>query len=169
MKLSEKDHLKKAEILNRIIIAANNADSLSLLLEEIVKKTIELMGFDGGGIYLIDESTRTARLNYHVGMRQDFLKTCKTVTIDDPRYAPVYISGTPIYAQNLPKKNPNMAETSGFESIMSIPVFSKEKIIGAMNIGSKQRHIISQFERKALEYLSHEIGSVFQEYKQKKD
>ena len=48
------DHHHNFDILHRIIIAANEAESMDALLHTILDLTVELLHFDGGGIYLLD-------------------------------------------------------------------------------------------------------------------
>ena len=49
-------------ILNDIITKANKADDLAHLLDSILSESLHLLDFDGGGIYMVDRSTRTANI-----------------------------------------------------------------------------------------------------------
>lgn len=57
-----KDNAKKLEILNKIIVSGNEATNLASLLEKILDLTLELIEFDGGGLYLLDKANNIAEL-----------------------------------------------------------------------------------------------------------
>ena len=154
-----KEHLTKMEILNRVIMASNRAENTSILLEEILNSILEVMNLDGGGIYLINESTKSAELIHIKGLNPEFIKQINNIPIKDEKYREVLIEGNQILAENLPIKNKIMAKISGFKSVISIPLFSKERIIGAMNIGSKRRYTISEIEKEIFKSLSREVGT----------
>jgi signal transduction histidine kinase len=154
-----KEHLMKMEMLNRVIMASNKAENTSTLLEEILNSILEVMNLDGGGIYLINESTKSASLIYHRGLKTDVIKFVGNVQIEDKEYRSVFIDGNTILAENLPILNAKMAKISGFSFTISIPLFSKERIIGALNIGSKRRYTISEIEKDIFKSLSREVGT----------
>jgi len=155
-----KEHSKKMEILNRIIVAGNKAKDVSLLFEEILNITLELMDFDGGGIYIVDKKTRTAEIVSYKGLPLDFIENVKHVKIDEGHYTIIFIKGKPIFTENYHQINPIRSKKWGFLSIASIPLFAKDKIIGALNITSKRRHYFSDIEKDIFQSIGREVGTL---------
>jgi len=156
-----KEYTKKIEILNRIIIEANKVGDLSSLLETILNLILELMNFDGGGIYLMDETKRIAELVCHKGLASDFVETVKQVKIDESQYHKnTFIKGQPIFTDEYPKFKPKRSKKYGFKSVANIPIFAKDKIIGFYNIVSTIRHSFSDEEKDILQSIGREIGTV---------
>ncbi|MEA1927155.1 MAG: hypothetical protein U9N73_03045, partial [Candidatus Auribacterota bacterium] len=68
-----KERARELSVLNRVIVAAGEAEDLSTLLKNILDSTLELLDFDGGGIYLVDETEGEAELCCSKGLNQEFL------------------------------------------------------------------------------------------------
>jgi PAS domain S-box-containing protein len=157
---SSKIHARELEILNKIIISGNKSKDLQSLLVDVLDSVLDLMNFEGGGIYLVDETTRTAELVYHKGLPSDFIENTKREKIDVSPYEIIFIKGQPIFTENYSEIQPERSEKYGFLSIASIPLFAKDKIIGALNVASKNRHSFSDEERDILRAIGREIGTV---------
>jgi hypothetical protein len=69
-------------ILNEIISEVNNAQSLSVLLEKVLERSITLLNFDGGGIYFVDLGSRTPILFIHkTSLQSSLLKSIMFLSI----------------------------------------------------------------------------------------
>jgi len=167
-KLSEEEmrkRAKKTEILNRIIIAGNEAKDMESLLENILRNTLELMDFEGGGIYLVNEKTRIAELVISKDLSPEFLKQTNNRKIDDPPYNQIFLRNQPIFTDNYPEYNPIITEKYGFYSIASVPVIAKDKVIGALNIASKSRIAFTEEEKELFSFVCREMGNVIAKLK----
>jgi PAS domain S-box-containing protein len=156
---------RKTEILNRIIIAGNEANNLQTLLETILKSTLELMNFEGGGIYLVNGTTEYAELAYHEGLPLDFIENVRRVKINEMYYKKIFIDGLPIYTNDYHKINPERSKKWGFLSLASVPIISKGKVIGALNIASKSRYSFTLEETELFSFACREIGNVISKLK----
>jgi PAS domain S-box-containing protein len=162
-KLSEEEmrkRAKKTEILNRIIIAGNEAKDMNTLSQNILTSTLELMDFEGGGIYLVDGTTGYAEISYHEGLPLDFIENVRRVKIDEGNYRKIFIDELPIFTNDYHKINPERSETWGFLSLASVPIISKEKVIGALNIASKSRYSFTAEEKELFPFICREMGNV---------
>lgn len=157
-----KEYARKMEILNRIIIAVNKIKDLSLLLENVLNSTLELMNFEGGGIYLVDESTRIAELACFKGLPSDFIKDVKRVKIDEGAYNIVFNEGQPLFAEDYSKLNPRRSKKWGILSLASIPFFVKNKVYGTINIAFKNRHFFSNEEKNIFQTIAQETGAIIE-------
>ncbi len=155
-----KERTRKLEILNQIIIEGNRAKNISQLSENILRSTLELVGFEGGGIYLLEKEKRSAKIVCHDGLPLDFIEDADLIKIDQSPYNKIFIKGQPIFTENYHLLNPKRSKKWGFLSLASVPIFNKDKIIGALNIASKSRYIFSNEEKETLESIGREIGTV---------
>jgi PAS domain S-box-containing protein len=146
-------------ILNDIITAANNSDDLPELLKSIMEVSLHLLDFDAGGIYLVNRSARTADVIHSKNLPVEFLAEIRTVPIDTSPYDRVFIRHEPIFAENYAKINPVLSKKYGFHSAAVIPLLAKGEAIGAMNITSLRRHVITEEEKQTLISIGNELGS----------
>jgi len=151
---------KEVEIFNQIITTSNLAKDLTTLLKDIQETILEIMNFDGGGIYLVDRSNQTANVVCSKGLDSDILNEVNHVKINDPRYKKIFIDGEPLFVENYHIHSPERSKKSGFLSIASVPLMAKNEIIGALNIASKNRYTFSDEEKIIFNSLSREIGNV---------
>jgi len=149
-------------ILNDIITKANKADDLAHLLDSILSESLHLLDFDGGGIYMVDRSTRTANIVHSKNLPKEFLAEINTVSIDTKPYDTLFIKNKPIISENYAKISPNHSKKYGFQSIASIPLLSKGVAIGALNLASTRRYVISVEEKQTLLSICSELGSTIE-------
>lgn len=160
-----KERLKKIEILNRIIIASNEATNFLSFLDSVLSSTLELMDFEGGAIYIADRKEKIIEMISEKGLPADFVERVRSVRYDvNPRDI-VLINGQPIFTENYPKIDPENSKKWGILSLASVPLLSKEGIIGAINIASKSRYSFSEEEKDSLQYIGREIGSTIAKMK----
>jgi PAS domain S-box-containing protein len=150
---------KELTILNRFIRASNEAVSLSELLEYVLKGLLEWLGFDGGGIYLLDNSERFATLRIHAGLPEEFVEQVSSMPTDKAPHNVIFAKGKPLYMENYPGKFPNRAAFSDILSLASVPIFSGERIIGAINVASRKTYVFPDSVKSMLKMIGNEIGN----------
>jgi len=155
-----KERSKRFEILNRITIASNQADDFSNFLENVLESTLELMNYEGGGLYLVDEKTRIASVVCQKNIPQEFFEAVRFRRIDESPYDELFIKGNPVIIENYQDFNPALSKKWNFLSLASIPLYNKDNIIGALNIISKSRYTFTGEEREIFLYIGREIGTV---------
>jgi signal transduction histidine kinase len=146
-------------IINQIIKLGNTAEDLQVFLGNVLDSTINLMNFDGGGYYLLDPATGYANLMYHKGLPQPFVELVNTITIKEEPYRSVFIHNTPLFIENYSESSPKWAKEWGIVSVASIPLITKGKTVGALNIASQKEHGFSSEERELLTSIGREVGA----------
>ena len=149
---------KSLNVLNKVILAANRSNNLQSLLEDVLDLTLELMNFEGGGIYLIDEDTKVAKLNYFKGLPEDFIKTVDNIQIDKYPYSNVFINGKSMFMDRYDNIRPEYSKWH-LKSGASVPIYSKDKIIGTLNLGNLKTHNFTKGEKKLIKSIGREIGN----------
>ncbi len=150
---------KKLEILNKVITAVNNATEQQSLMEIILELTLELMSFDCGCIYIVNENERVAEVQCSKGLYRDFLEVIKRVKIGEKPYDTIFIKGKPIITDHYESVAPVHAKISGIKSLASIPFVSKDIVVGAINVASNSRHAFSSEEIEILLSIGREAGT----------
>ncbi len=157
-----KEESTKLTILNQIIIAGNNAKTLKIYLELVLNICLKTMNFDGGGIYIVDDATKTAELMYHKNLPVEFIKYAKKRKFNEEPYNHVFLKAKAVFSENYHSINPQVYENWGFLSLASIPLTSGNKVLGALNIVSKNKHVFSTFDRDLFLSIGREIGTAIE-------
>jgi PAS domain S-box-containing protein len=153
------ENAHRINILNRIILTANEAKDLKSLLEDVLDKTINLMDFEIGCIYLTDENRDLISSQCSEGLSTEFIKKWRRLKSDYELQKKFYLEGNPIIVENYDKTNYEWSKKSGILSTAAFPLFSKDKIIGSLNIGSKKRHFFTTEEKETMQVIGREIGT----------
>lgn len=160
-KISEeqtKEHLEKLTIINKVINTANNASDIPNLLRDVLKSTMELLGFESGGIYLLEKNTRYAMLEHHENLPEKFIEKIRRIKIDNEPFSTVYIKGNAIY--DFVEIKPDLEMVSGFKTLAAVPLFSAGKVIGSLNVSSTEKTSINELKKDVLEAIGMQTGTV---------
>ncbi len=160
-----KEYAIKLEILNRIILAGNQTDNLQKLLNNALKYTLELMQFDAGGIYLINETKKNAKLTCSIGLSDEFIANENWKNIDDAPFNKIFKKGRTIFSENYYKIDFQSAEKYGILSLASIPLIANKNVIGILIITKKTSHTFSIQEKDLLLSIGRELGSIISKMK----
>ena len=153
-----KNRSTKVDILNRIITTANRSDNIESLLSDVLNLTLELMNFEGGGIYLINEDTKIAKIIHYKGLPEDFIETVYSMPINEYPYSEVFINGKSMFMDRYDKLRPEYSQWQ-LKSGATVPIYSKNKIIGAFNIANRKLHYFKDDEKQLIKSIGREIGN----------
>jgi PAS domain S-box-containing protein len=153
---------KMLEALYEIIMSSRQADNLLHFLVSVLRSTVTILDFDGGGIYLVNREKGEAQVVCDYELPQEFLNEIRKVRLDDEPYKKIFLHGVPIISDHYEQLAPQRSEKYGFKSIASIPIISKNHVVGALNITSKKRFIISEDEKTVLLTICQELGTIIE-------
>ncbi len=153
-----KDHVKKLTIINKVISTANKASDINSLLKEVLISIMDLLGFESGGIYLLEKNTGFSELAYYENLPGEFLEKVKRLKVDVEPYSTVYDRGIPIY--NYIEIKPEIETLYGFKSAATVPIFSAGKVIGSLNMVSNEKSFTTDLEKDILESIGVQTGTV---------
>jgi PAS domain S-box-containing protein len=154
-----KEHTHTIETLNRIVTEGNRATDVQSFVEVATKLACELMHFDIGGTYLIDADARYATLQYGQGLPETVRDAIEKIPYHDAPFSAILIDGDHLFAEDYVTFLPQHAPL-GVASLASVPLYSRDTIIGALNVGSVIRHTFSQTEKALLVAIGNEAGTV---------
>ena len=144
-------------VINQVVRAATSSAGMDELLISVLEKTLKLLGFEGGGVYLIDPSRSRAELVAEIGLPEGFSFRRRIADMNAPPYSAVLGQGVPYFVEDYPRCYPQDTG-AGIRAFASIPITAEGKVIGAVNLVSRDVHVFSPDERALLISVGREIG-----------
>ncbi len=143
--------------------------SSSIELEEVLQNTLaqilQIMNIESGWIYLLDDRTQVLKCAYSYGIPQDVVQSIKELRIGEGIAGRVAEKGEPIIIENASKDGriSSLAfKKQGVKSFASIPLYSRTRLIGVMNIGSFGERTISPDDERLLITIGVHMGTVME-------
>lgn len=155
------DNVNQTKLLNKAIMFCNQSKTKEELYHNILPLLINVFGFDGGGIYEYNEAKKTAILKFDIGLNHFFVANNSIINESHPLFEDVYSLGK---SRILMSNSPADIEDLWFRDFeintaYIIPIFSNYKIIGSINLKSKNSIEISSILKETIRIISQEFGS----------
>jgi len=155
------DRTRELAILNSIISVASRSLNIQEILEDVLNKTVEQMGFDAGAAFRL-ESDPTLKLlvahrGFEPGIAIDFVNsytnTSPRNTAENPPEVRIYeIEDAQDERQLVHFGQP------GFYRLVSVPLSTKGRTIGLFLLGKRERGSLSPEELSLLNSIGQQIG-----------
>lgn len=155
---------QELSILNAISQAVNQSVDLDEILDKSLDKMMEMIGVRSAGVYLFDEKVNDLLFVTHRGFSEIFLKGMRRVKLGDMITGKVALSGEPIFIEdypNSPEAIPLVIE-EGLKSLAVIPLKSREKIYGTLNIARKEISKFTPFEKNLFNSIAQIISGAME-------
>lgn len=139
--------------LNLIAEAVSQSLDLDTILGSALDKVLELMKSETGGILLLDEESET--LSYRVcrGLSEEFVRDIGRLKLGEGIAGTVAQQAEPIYVDNI-SEDPRLTRWAvireGLRAFASVPLVSKNRVLGVMNIAS---HELDRFDPEDVQLL----------------
>jgi len=149
-------------VLNQVISVSATSLSLAELLEESLEKTLELMGFHVGIVYMLDADRKRALLQYQRGVPPSCMPRNRVVKIHHWPFNFIFVAGQPRYIERHPDLNSieaGILRELDVSALACIPLIAEAVVVGAVYAGSRTKESFSREERTLLETIGKEIGS----------
>lgn len=136
-------------LMNAIATTASQSLSLDVILNGVLDKALELMGTEAGGILLVDEKSQGPYYRALRGLSEQSEKG-----IAGLRLARLVAER----GETLALDRIDSESTDGMGALISVPLKSKERVVGVLNIASETPRTFSQQEVQLLTSLGHQLG-----------
>ena len=149
-------------VLNQVISVSATSLSLAELLEESLEKTLELMGFHVGIVYMLDAERKRALLQYQKGVPQSCMPRSRVIKVHHWPFNFIFIAGQPRYIERQPDLNSieaSILQEFDVSALACVPLIAESVVVGAVYAGSRTKKSFSREERTLLETIGKEIGS----------
>ena len=142
-------------LLNRIIGISALAKTPDELLETALDQTLDLLGYNSGGIYLAEPGRRGIALRYERGMPEGFLERAGGLL--GAAYAET-LTGAPRYIEQDDSPTSHIIRGIGFTALACIPLTVESDVAGVLLAGNRNRQSFPPEERALLEAVGREVG-----------
>ncbi|MBM4322923.1 MAG: GAF domain-containing protein [Deltaproteobacteria bacterium] len=149
---------RELSILNAISQTVNESIDLDEILNKSLNKIVELTEIQSVGIYLLEEKTNELIYVVHKGFSMAFSKGMQRLKLGEGATGKVALSGEPLFIDDYPGYSEAIpfAIEEGLKSLAVIPLRTREKIYGTLNIARRE---LSQFTPSTRNLLS-SIGQI---------
>ncbi len=145
-------------VINQVVRTATSSADMDELLAGVLERTLELLDFEGGSVYLINTGRSRAELVTEIGLPEGFSFRRRIVDLNAPPYDAVLGRGTAHFVEDYLRAYPQDA-CAGIQAFASIPIIAGKRVTGAVNLVSRSVHVFSPDERELLASIGREIGS----------
>ncbi|WP_128692823.1 sensor histidine kinase [Methanoculleus taiwanensis] len=149
---------RQLSIINEIIGTASASRDLDGMLHAALDRTLDLLNFDTGAIYIVNTPDGTASLRSRQGIGDPAMEPPAVVEIGAPLFADVLVAGVPHYVDSFHERYPGYRH-SPIRSFAAVPILDDGRLVGCFAIADMGRTIITPEERAVLEAIGKEIGS----------
>ena len=145
--------------LNAIASTASQSLDLDEILEVTFNKVLEAMGVEAGGIYILDEGEKKLVAKVYRGVSPELIE--ETMKLDDGLAGQALRSGEPIVVEDISKEQGLIrmaARREGLRSYISVPLKSKDKVLGVMDVITRSPRRFAPRDVELLTSIGNQIG-----------
>lgn len=158
-------HLKELYALISIAHAVNQSLGLQSTMQDALKEVLTVTGMQAGWIYLPDNNSKFLRVVAYRGVEDSFVKKIDLLEQGEGIAGKVVLSGVPIMLEDISgdsRATRGVVWDEGFKALASIPLRSKETLLGVMNLASRSPHPFMPDEAKLLHSTGGLIGTAIE-------
>lgn len=152
--------------LSNISSALSGRQSLDVTLTTALDSVLELINGDVGGILLYDERTKTLKYQVSRGLSSKYVEAM-SISLGEGVAGKVAETGEPVLLEDISRETfaakPELISTEGLKGFVSIPLKSKAKVVGVMNIASHSAGRFSVDELSLLGSIGDYLGSAIEQ------
>ncbi|HEY82663.1 MAG TPA: GAF domain-containing protein [Dehalococcoidia bacterium] len=147
--------------LNAVASTVSQSMSLDIVLNSALDKVLDLVDAEVGGILLLDENSQTLSYQVHRGLSEQFVQGVSGLALGEGIAGQVAQRGETLVVDDISREpritRPVVAE-EGLKALVSVPLKSKERVVGVLNVASRKVRSFSQQEVQLLTALGHQLG-----------
>ncbi len=147
--------------INSVALTVNESLNLDVVLYRALDKVLQLTAAEAGEMFLLDEQNQEMVRYVHAGLCPEAFQEKTRFRMGEGFVGAVAQSGEPIAVQDLsqdPRLIRAMMKTSGFRSLVIVPLKSKNAIIGAINIVSLEPGHFTTDDTRLLANIGNQIA-----------
>jgi signal transduction histidine kinase/PAS domain-containing protein len=151
--------------INSISETLSSSINMHDVISRVLEKVLEIMNIETGLIFLLDERTNTLRCVHSYGLPDYIVESLKELKFGEGIAGRVAATGEPIIISNASE---DIRITSvafrryGIKTFASIPIRSRTRLLGVMNIGAYGKRDITADDRQLLLSVGLHMGAVLE-------
>jgi len=149
-------------VLNEIASTVSQSLSLDVILNSALDKAMEQVKAESGGILLLDEKSKTLSYRVHRGLSDRYVQGVAKLALGEGIAGLSAQQGETLVVGDMSQdsrvsRRVAVAE-EGIKAFVAVPLKSKEKIVGVLNITSQEARRFSQQEVDLLTAMGNQLG-----------
>lgn len=155
----------QSQKLAKIQLSVDSLQSVGETFEEslliLFDNLFQLDWIDSGGLYLVNFENEVLELVYHRGLSEKFVEVSRSFPFTNP-HAEVAFNKVPRYVtleHFLPGAKENLVHEK-ISFVATIPLIYRGKVLGLLNLGSRQVVNIDETERNAIESIALKVANL---------
>jgi len=147
--------------LSRVSAALSGLSDLDAILRVALDNVLNIMDGTIGGILLLDEPTQTLSYRIYQGLSDDFIKEVRH-RLGEGITGKVAQSGKAVLLEDISNdpeaKYPDLVSKEGLRAFISVPLRSKDKVLGVINVASHMPRRFTKNDMHLLYSLGDQLG-----------
>lgn len=128
------------EVLNKLIVTASKAETLTELAKNIVEYAVEVVEMDKALLLVFDGKKNTPRVLYGIGIDESMYAEIAEQHVTAPDfYRKTVEQGEHVFTENCRSTNPTLAKVLDALSFAVLPIRSKRKTIGLLLMANTRK------------------------------
>ncbi len=160
---------REHSIINTVAATVSQSLKLEEILKEVLDKTLQLMELEAGAILLVDEGNKQILLKVHRGLTKEFVQQITKIKLDtETLTGQAACSGEPVSAFRIPGEpviRRQAKEGKAFYSFAAIPLKTKDRVTGVMDLVSYQPRQLAPGEIQLLSSIGNAISMAIENAK----
>ena len=152
--------------LNRISSAVTSLQELPAILKNALDNVLEVINGAIGGILLLDEASATLRYHTQRGLSARYTEEMR-MSLGEGIAGRVAQTGEPIVVEDISRDTrtvrPDLVSAEGLKGFVSIPLKSRDKVIGVMNIASHEEGRFGADDLSLLSSIGDYLGTAIEQ------
>ncbi|MFN0159116.1 MAG: PAS domain S-box protein [Bacteroidota bacterium] len=153
---------REISAMQRLSSGLSQSLDLAARLENAVDTVLDVTGFEAGCIYLMNEKGTELTLHFHRGIfSPEFISRVQQWPVGKGITGHVAATGIPTFIEDAihnPVVDRRLLSLESLRSVASIPLTSKERVLGVLNIFKREPFLFSPGEQLMLQTLGKQIG-----------
>jgi signal transduction histidine kinase len=152
---------KELAALNAVAGAVSRTVDLQRIMEDALDKTLEIMGIEAGGIYLVQEEAQALTIVAHRGLSAQFVDEIDHLKVGEGFSGRVVQTGEPMVVRELPadpRLTRSVVTESGFCSVAITPILARGRILGTLFVITRDEAQLSAQDVDLLTAVGGQIG-----------
>jgi PAS domain S-box-containing protein len=155
---------RQIEMLNRIISNANTTVEFALMFETIAEEVRHLLPCDHVNVGLVSDDGKQVILHAFAGRAVQTMATGDAIPIGQSVSKLAILNRQAVIVDDIaahPDLGPdNVMAREGFVSQVSLPIFFNERILGALNVASKEAAAYRRQDLAVLQPIADQLGAM---------
>ncbi|MGZ4912771.1 MAG: MEDS domain-containing protein [Halobacteriota archaeon] len=160
-KAQAEEYTRQQAVINRVIKAGNEADTLPKALHAMLDAAMELINFTDGALFLLNEAEGVTEQRYARGFNDEVLEAARRIPLTTSFYAQVY-EGTPKFFNEYPTEGTEQFRVllPEIRILALVPLVAERRVIGHYVLASAREPPFTDDERALLIAIGRQAGTV---------